>query len=726
PNSHFSRQMDVPIKFHEHLKLTNLGIGQSTINFINVTMQSDRYIVCNDKSGKSAQVVIFDMADPQKPMKRPSDTDSVIMHPRKKIAALRFGRKLQIFDLEKKSLVKEHLNEEDVSFWKWIDEETIGVVTPSSVHHWPLAGMTGPVKIFDRHPTVIGCQIINYRADSERKWLVLIGISAKSTHVAGSMQLYSMERRVSQPIEGSAACFIKFKMDGNPQPSNLLVFAVKNESGGKLIIVEVGVPPAGNRAYQRKGMDVPYSELAADYPIAMQASSRHGVVFLVTKQGFLHIFDVDSGASLYSNSISAESIFITAQYLQGGLIAINRKGQVLSVSLGEQKMIDYVRKTTPSLAGNLARRWEPFISQRYIPVSSTSFKDDGSVKVGDLLSITMPSPPPSSSLLDPPSSLLTIGFAPTPKATASDDEFRIDMASSNARFVAERFPAPPSPPSLPFTSPTSLFSKEDSIKTANYDDIHQLDLDVRSQSERVSLAPISSLSSLSVTRSARSSVYDIRGEDTTSYEGAVNYDNIQLDSDPGAGISSRFKPPPSLAFASSPDPFTVRKEDLPTYTGASYDTIYIDSSEKEGRSPSSLQLSRDSPASVQSRNQDTPIFGGSPSERHNDEPNDRAARAEKELDAIKARLRKCEALNSDLTERVERAEKEKDDIAHKYYQLKKKCREAMCILASEDDAPTSPSEKNNNGVSSPKENKSNGNSRAGQAELYPIERTDYS
>jgi len=35
------------------------------------------------------------------------------------------------------------------------------------------------VKIFDRHNSLTGCQIINYRADEKLQWLLLVGIAAK-------------------------------------------------------------------------------------------------------------------------------------------------------------------------------------------------------------------------------------------------------------------------------------------------------------------------------------------------------------------------------------------------------------------------------------------------------------------------------------------------------------------------------------------------------------------
>lgn len=51
------------------------------------------------------------------------------------------------------------------------------------------------------------------------------------------MQLYSVERKCSQPIEGHAASFATFKMEGNGEPSTLFCFAVRTVQGGKLHII---------------------------------------------------------------------------------------------------------------------------------------------------------------------------------------------------------------------------------------------------------------------------------------------------------------------------------------------------------------------------------------------------------------------------------------------------------------------------------------------------------
>ena len=56
----------------------------------------------------------------------------------------------------------------------------------------------------------------------------------QQNRVVGAMQLYSVERKVSQPIEGHAAAFAQFKMEGNPEPSTLFCFAVRSATGGKV------------------------------------------------------------------------------------------------------------------------------------------------------------------------------------------------------------------------------------------------------------------------------------------------------------------------------------------------------------------------------------------------------------------------------------------------------------------------------------------------------------
>ena len=124
---------------------------------------------------------------------------------------------------------------DDVVFWKWVTDSTLGLVTESAVHHWSLSGDSAPVKMFERHASLVGSQIINYRINSDEKWFLLVGISAQQGRVVGNMQLYSKERSVSQPIEGHAGCFAELKLDpAASQANRLFTFSVRTATGAKV------------------------------------------------------------------------------------------------------------------------------------------------------------------------------------------------------------------------------------------------------------------------------------------------------------------------------------------------------------------------------------------------------------------------------------------------------------------------------------------------------------
>lgn len=110
----------------------------------------------------------------------------------------------------------------------------------------------------------------------------------------------------------------------------------------------------------KKAVDVYFPpEATNDFPVAMQVSKKHGIIFLVTKYGFIHLYDLESGACVYMNRISGETIFVTAEHeASHGIIGVNKKGQVLSVSVDEQTIVPYILTTlnNTELAFKLASR----------------------------------------------------------------------------------------------------------------------------------------------------------------------------------------------------------------------------------------------------------------------------------------------------------------------------------------------------------------------------------
>ncbi|KAH8814273.1 hypothetical protein F5882DRAFT_315407 [Hyaloscypha sp. PMI_1271] len=354
----------LPIKFTELVQLTNVGVQQGSIGFNSCTLESDSFICVREKKDEAAQpeVVIVDLKQANNVIRRPIKADSAIMHWTKQIIALKAqARTLQIFDLGAKAKLKSATMNEDVVFWKWFSETSLGLVTDTAVYHWDVfdPNQPSPVEVFKRNQNLAGCQIINYRVSDDGKWMVVVGITQQQGRVVGAMQLYSRDRGISQAIEGHAAAFGTLRLEGAPADTKVFTFSVRTATGAKLHIVEVD-HQASNPVFPKKAVDVYFpAEAVNDFPVAMQVSQKYSIIYLVTKYGFIHLYDLETAACIFMNRISSETIFITAPDSESaGILGVNRKGQVLSVSVDEATVIPYLLQNpaNSSLAVKLASR----------------------------------------------------------------------------------------------------------------------------------------------------------------------------------------------------------------------------------------------------------------------------------------------------------------------------------------------------------------------------------
>jgi len=328
------------------------------------TLESDHFVCVRQKLNEDdkPQVIIVNLKNNNEVTKRSISADSAIMHWNREVLALKAGGKtVQVFDLASKQKLKATVMNEDIVFWKWFSETSLGMVTDTSVYHWNVFDPTAnaPTKVFERNTNLAGCQIINYRVNEDEKWMVVVGISQREGRVAGTMQLYSKERGISQHIEGHAAAFGTFQAEGNATPYKLFTFAVRTGTGAKLHVVEID-PNPNNPRFVKKAVDVYFpAEATNDFPVAMQISKKYSVIYMITKYGFIHLYDLESAVCIFMNRISSETIFITSPDSDSsGIVGVNRKGQVLSVAVDDTTIIPYLLQNpaNASLAVKLASR----------------------------------------------------------------------------------------------------------------------------------------------------------------------------------------------------------------------------------------------------------------------------------------------------------------------------------------------------------------------------------
>eukprot|EP00003_Mantamonas_plastica_P027135 TRINITY_DN573_c0_g1_i1.p1 TRINITY_DN573_c0_g1~~TRINITY_DN573_c0_g1_i1.p1 ORF type:complete len:1592 (-),score=619.62 TRINITY_DN573_c0_g1_i1:79-4854(-) len=236
---------------------------------------------------------------------------------------------------------------EDVGYWRWISLSTIALVTDSAVYHWSMEGNSEPEKVMQRHSKLDGYGIMNYAVSPDSKWAALAGLKSVNGTAAGQVQLYSFEQQKSQVLEGHAADFLKFTFEGNSSPSILFAMAVRSEGAAKLHVIEVGTGSF------RKSVDMFYpQDQGADFPIGMVNSEKYGIVYVITKAGYIHLYDTETGSLIYMNRVSQQNdtIFTTTPHTStGGMLGINRSGKVLYIGVDENNIIPYICNTLQNL-----------------------------------------------------------------------------------------------------------------------------------------------------------------------------------------------------------------------------------------------------------------------------------------------------------------------------------------------------------------------------------------
>lgn len=238
---------------------------------------------------------------------------------------------------------------DEIVFWRWVSTDKIGVVGKRSVYHVDITKPDEPaIKIFDRDSKLDTCQIMSYDMDREGKWCYLIGLySNDQKNINAWLQLYNIERQQHQPIEGFAACFAEMPLsDTNPSYKNsIFCFCEKKAAEGinRLHIMEIGNPAPGNNKFKVTADISMAQDAPGDFPILMQASTKYGIVFMITKMGYLFMFETYKGSLIYRQRITDQLIFTCVRNVStDGIICISKAGQVLSINVEENNLVKFV------------------------------------------------------------------------------------------------------------------------------------------------------------------------------------------------------------------------------------------------------------------------------------------------------------------------------------------------------------------------------------------------
>ncbi|KAK2956604.1 putative Clathrin heavy chain 1 [Blattamonas nauphoetae] len=355
--------MQTPITVSRLLDLKALVTDPSLIQPENLNLLSDSKMSCQTVIDGQNSIFILNPHDPSKRAQFQMTADAVAPHPSRSILALRAGRTVQIFDLEKTSRLKSAKIASNVEYFRWINDTTLGIVTASSVLHLNIEGKEDAVQKIEIMEDLEDCSFLNYRTTESGLWSVLFGRTQSSSgKVKGHMQLTEMKKQKRQHIACDYGELIEIKRDFDTEIETIACF-VKD---GQLHLHGMD-----KKAKFRQNVALPGFPVG-DIVVGMPFSPKYGFLYVVSSSGAFWCVDVLSGTSLLALRLASTSIILASVENTGGFTAIDSEGVVQSVTINSNTILSQFTRVSPNplapvalsiraeLAGGEELCWEMF------------------------------------------------------------------------------------------------------------------------------------------------------------------------------------------------------------------------------------------------------------------------------------------------------------------------------------------------------------------------------
>ncbi|XP_061189992.1 clathrin heavy chain 2-like [Saccostrea echinata] len=356
-----------PVSTQEILRLSDLEISLEYVTWTRVALTTDKWMaVRHNTKGETSQLTILNPLDGSIKYSEPIKADSVQVNPSQPIIAVKCGQRLEVYNFETNAMISKSRVHEPIAFWTWLNSDIIAMVTESFIYHWDLwQDDNPPVKMFMRHNRLTFSEIISYKADSSLKWLAITGLIPEDEKITGTTQLYSVDEDITQCIGAHVVCFSSYQFSDNLSPSTIFCVGSRDaQDHGKVHVIELGPYKPGNFAPKNSYDHIQFLDDVDryDFPVSLHVSPENGLLFLITKYGYLYLCDLESSVCLCSTRISTSIIFCsTLNSTTQGILGVTRDGQVISVDVDKDDLVTYVRGRAKT--ANQADRLEKAITQ---------------------------------------------------------------------------------------------------------------------------------------------------------------------------------------------------------------------------------------------------------------------------------------------------------------------------------------------------------------------------
>lgn len=80
-----------------------------------------------------------------------------------------------------------------------------------------------------------------------------------------------------------------------------------------------------------------------DFPISLVLAEKYGMLYIITKFGFVYIYELTTNQQIFKTRISNQPIFVAARnFANDGLLAINKDGSLLGGMIDENGLLPHL------------------------------------------------------------------------------------------------------------------------------------------------------------------------------------------------------------------------------------------------------------------------------------------------------------------------------------------------------------------------------------------------
>ena len=92
--------------------------------------------------------------------------------------------------------------------------------------------------------------------------------------------------------------------------------------------MEIGNPAPGQSQKFKRSVDIQMPpDVQGDFPVLMQSIEKYGIVFVITKFGYIYIYEIQNSVLLYRQRITDSLIFVATKSLsETGMVCVNKVG----------------------------------------------------------------------------------------------------------------------------------------------------------------------------------------------------------------------------------------------------------------------------------------------------------------------------------------------------------------------------------------------------------------